>query len=222
MTTPDYEMMLQSFYTSFLQSGDNCIDVGAHLGRHALPMAGCIAPLGCVFAFEPIPFIADEFRVKLAASTNLAAVVQFQQCALSDDDGEADFTVVRDNPGYSGLLPRHYDGPVTTEIIRVQLRKLDDLARQMPKIRYIKIDCEGGELRVLRGARSLLHRDRPVVSFECGDASLESYDYNAGDIFDFWASLQYTLQSITEKQLDREGFVSACARQEYWDYIATP
>ncbi|MGH8128171.1 MAG: FkbM family methyltransferase, partial [Gammaproteobacteria bacterium] len=143
-------------------------------------------------------------------------------CALADVRGEEDFTLVRNNPGYSGLLPRHYDREEQTRIIRVTLSRLDDFIEEIPTVRYIKIDCEGAELRVLRGANLLLKRDRPTVSFECGDASLESYDYDAGDIFDFWSMLGYSVQSITRQSMDRAQFVDASARQEYWDYIAFP
>jgi FkbM family methyltransferase len=216
----DYEAMLERYYTTLLQPGNACIDVGAHTGRHTLPMAARVGPTGHVYAFEPVPTIAEVLRTKLAKLPS--GLVTFEQCALADTSGQADFVFVRDNPGYSGLRRRHYDTPVTTETIQVQVRRLDDLMTGMPRITYVKIDCEGGELRVLRGAAALLDRDRPTVSFECGNASLESYDYDAADIYDYWSDHHYQVQSITGLLLDRNGFVSACARQEYWDYIARP
>lgn len=219
---PDYEQMLEAFYTGLLGPGDTCIDVGAHTGRHTLPMASCVNPGGRIFAFEPIPAIATELGEKLSASSGVNGIVKLTQCALADVCGEADFTLVSSNPGYSGLLSRHYDREEQIQIIRVRLCRLDDFLAEIPSVRYIKIDCEGAELRVLRGASMLLKRDRPVVSFECGDASLESYDYDAGDIFDFWSTHEYGVQSITRQTLDRARFVDACARQEYWDYIAFP
>jgi len=222
MMIPDYEQMLEAFYTGLLNPGDTCIDVGAHTGRHTLPMACCVNPGGRIFAFEPIPAIAAELGEKLSALADINGMVKLTQCALADVSGEADFTLVSNNPGYSGLLPRHYDREEQTQIIRVALCRLDDFTAEIPAVRYIKIDCEGAELRVLRGAKVLLNRDRPIVSFECGDASLESYDYDAGDIFDFWSTLGYSVQSITRESLDRARFVDACARQEYWDYIAFP
>ena len=218
----DYEQMLEEFYRGFLQPGDVCIDVGAHVGRHTFPIAECVAPNGRVFAFEPLPGIAQQLRNKLATSLALQPVVDFKMCALSDVSGTTAFTFVTNNPGYSGFLPRNYDAPAITAMIDVEVRRLDDLAASMPKIRYMKIDCEGGELRVLRGARNLLQRDRPIVSFESGDASLESYDYAAADIFDFWDLLNYDIRSITRQPLDRAGFVKASAEQKFWDYIAFP
>lgn len=221
MMAPDYEQMLQEFYTSILRPGDTCIDVGANVGRHTLPIAKCVAPGGKVFAFEPIPSVAADLQARLSGS-DISRCIEVHQCALSKRNGDADFTFVSNNPGYSGLRPRHYDGPVTTEIIRVRTQTLDSMANTLSPIRYIKIDCEGGELLVLQGASALIERDRPTVTFECGDSSLESYEYGSGDVFDYWHSHNYGVESIFRQALDRKSFIDACARQEFWDYIAVP
>lgn len=218
----DYEQMLEEFYSDLLRSGDICIDVGAHVGRHTFPLARCVGLGGRVFAFEPIPTIAAQLRAKIEASPGLSSLVELHQCALADTIGETDFVLVHEAPGYSGLRPRHYDAPVTTEVIRVDVKRLDDLINGISPVRFIKIDCEGAELRVLRGATKLLARDRPIVSFECGNASLESYDYDAGDIFDFLDARGYEIQSIRKERLDRDAFIEASAKQDYWDYIAFP
>jgi len=222
MTVLDYEQMLEDFYTTLLTRGDVCIDVGAHVGRHTLPIARCIKPHGKVFGFEPIPAIFQQLYSKIDTSPDLASVVRLRQCALADVAGSTDFVLVHEAPGYSGLRRRHYDFAVSTETIRVDVLRLDDMLREIYGVRYIKIDCEGGELGVLRGASNLLRRDRPVISFECGDSSLGSYDYDAGDLFDFLDSRGYDIRSITDVPLDRSGFVAASARQEYWDYLAFP
>lgn len=140
----DFETLLEQFYRATLRPGDTCIDVGANVGRHTLPIASCIAPSGRVIAFEPIPAMASELNAKLAESPDLAPMVELKQCALSDVDGEADFTLVSNNPAYSGLLPRHYDREEKTEIIRVAVHRLDGFLFDIPTVRYIKIDCEGG------------------------------------------------------------------------------
>jgi FkbM family methyltransferase len=225
---PDFEQMLEDYYREVLGPGEACIDVGAHVGRHTFPMAHCVGSKGRVFAFEPIPAIAAQLRASIkaeqdrGAAQKLTARIELHECALADMKGVVDFVLVHEAPGYSGLLPRHYDGEVTTEIIRVDVRQLDELATGFPPIKFIKIDCEGAELRVMRGARNLLKRDRPLISFECGDASLESYDYDAGDIYDFLDENGYAVCSIHREPLDRKGFIAASVRQEYWDYLARP
>lgn len=217
----DYEAMLEEFYLGLLRPGDHCIDVGAHLGRHAFPMSRRVGSEGSVRAFEPLPRLAAELRSAIARDRALGNV-HLTECALSESSGETEFVLVCEAPGYSGLRERRYDSEVTTERIRVKLHRLDDFLPDLPVIRYVKIDCEGAELLVLRGAAALLQRDRPVISFECGDSSLLNYDYGSGDVFDYLAARGYRIQSITGETLGREQFVEANARRSYWDYLAMP
>lgn len=97
MMAPDYEQMLQEFYTSILRPGDTCIDVGANVGRHTLPIAKCVAPGGKVFAFEPIPSVAADLQARLSGS-DISRCTEVHQCALSKRNGDADFTFVSNNP----------------------------------------------------------------------------------------------------------------------------
>lgn len=222
VTIPNYEQMLEDFYVGLLRPGDVCVDVGAHVGRHSLPMARCVGQAGKVYAFEPIPRISQRLR-QLIEQENLGGTVELRTCALADSCGEASFVLVHEAPEYSGLRTRRYDQPVTTETIHVQTQRLDQAIPDGKNgVRYIKIDCEGGELQVLRGASKLIRRDRPTISFECGDNSLESYDYDSADIYDFFDAHEYDIQSITRVPLVKHGFIDATARQEYWDYLAFP
>ena len=141
---------------------------------------------------------------------------------MSDEVGEVSFVLVRESPGYSGLRARTYDHPVTTEDIRVKVRMLDEFRSELAGLRYIKIDCEGGEYGVLRGAHEVISENRPIVSFECGDASLINYSHASGDIYDFFEALSYRIVSIEGARLERSGFVEASAKQSFWDYIAYP
>lgn len=217
----DFEAMLESFYTGLLRPGDHCVDVGAHVGRHSFPMSRCVGRSGSVHAFEPIPRMAAEIRASIAAHPELANV-KLRQFALSDAPGRAEFVLVNEAPGYSGLRERHYDMDVTTQRIPVELRTLDSFLPELPPVRFLKVDCEGAEAMVLRGARELLARDKPVVGFECGDAALGSYDHTSGDLFDLLHAAGYRIESITRVPHDRARFVEASARQAYWDYLAFP
>ncbi|MFC3816313.1 FkbM family methyltransferase [Lysobacter sp. GCM10012299] len=217
----DFEGMLEATYRRFLQPGDVCVDVGAHAGRHTIPLMECCGPSGRVLAFEPLPALAAHLRERINNDSR-SARVELHQCALADSTGQAEFVMVVESPGYSGLRERTYDQVVTTERLTVAVRRLDEFTDELGDLRFIKIDCEGGELGVLRGGREVITRYRPIVSFECGDASLINYDHTSADIFDFFASLDYRIVSITGIELDRDGFVLASAKQEYWDYLAHP
>ena len=218
---PAYEEMLEQVYRSILKPGDRAIDVGAHTGRHTMPIASAVGSAGRVFSFEPLPFAYQSLAKRLEDTRS--SMVTLHNLALGEDEGETEFTVVPDFPEYSGFKERTYHSDtLRKEKIRVQVRRLDSFAEQIGKPRYIKVDAEGGELTILRSGRALIAATQPIVSFELGNASLINYPYTAADYFDFFAELGYRLFSLYGLPLNREQFVSAAEQQFYWDYVALP
>jgi FkbM family methyltransferase len=211
----DYEQGIENFYRSILRPGDTAIDCGAHSGRHAIEMAGMVGAAGRVFAFEPLPHIFSQL-VANVATAGLRNVVA-ENVALGSEAARVPFVHVLASPGYSGFQERTYpDDSWTREIVTVDVRRLDD-ALPAARPAYIKIDVEGGDLLVLRGAAGTIARSRPFVTFELGDNSLTDYAYTAADYFDFFAERDYDLFSI-----DRDGLVESSRHQAVWDYVACP
>jgi FkbM family methyltransferase len=215
--TAGFEDRLQHLYTSVLVPGGTAIDIGAHMGRHCLPMSCCVDSAGCVHAFEPNPAIAQRLRARLDLLE--VANVEIHECALSDEAGRAEFVIAVDRPEESGLRERaKYNGPTRTENVAVRLERLDDLDVGTPA--FIKLDTEGAEYKVLLGARQTLRRSRPVVAFEFGQSSYAAYSVDPGEVFDYFASLDYEIMSILGDPLQREPFIEASRVQAYWDYVA--
>ncbi|MBT9160304.1 MAG: hypothetical protein DDT26_01581 [Dehalococcoidia bacterium] len=215
------EDRLQSIYEQVLRDGDFAVDVGAHVGRHAIPMAKCVGEGGRVWAYEPIPQIYRELLSNVQ-SAGLQAVIETFEIALSDASAVAAFTVVNEAPGYSGLRERTYDSDVRKTRIEVRVQRLDDLIPVSAKVSFMKLDCEGAELSVLRGGKDVLVRCRPILSIESGDASIVNYPYTSGDLFDFLESYGYDVFNLFGVAHDRQTFVEANSAQAYWDYIALP
>jgi FkbM family methyltransferase len=216
---PDYEQLLEYFYCSLLKAGDVAIDAGAHTGRPTLPIARAVAPGGRVFAFEPLPLARAQLDHSIAIG---AAGVSVYPYALADREGEDEFVVAVDLPAYSGLKTRIYDGPTRLERIRVDVRMLDSLLADADRLDYIKIDAEGGELGILRGAKALLARFAPVVTFEFGANSLGNYGITVEDMADFWVGRPYAIFDILQRPLNRDAFILSAKRQDVWDYVALP
>jgi FkbM family methyltransferase len=218
----DYEGKLQRFYERMLRRGDACVDVGAHSGRHALPMARKVGPRGSVMAFEPIPRCFAGLAEQLRAGGPAFACVKLHACALSDVEGRAEFVLAIDLPEYSGLHERVYDGPTRLERIDVETRRLDGFTASLANLRYIKIDVEGGEWNVIKGAADTIARLRPVISFEFGKNSYAGYGVDPGALFDYFAGQRYRLFDLLGTPLGREQFVASSIRQDVWDYVAAP
>ena len=223
---PAYESILEAQYTQVVRPGDVVIDIGAHTGRHALPLARCLQAHGTLIAIEPLPDIYDQLVRNLQNCSRESAswpAVHLHNMAAGEVPGKAQFVYVPEFPEYSGFAVRKYHQDcVKTQTIEVDVQRLDSFTGNVASVRYIKIDAEGGELTILRSGESLIRQFQPLISFEWGDSSLVNYAYTSADCFDYLTSLGYRIYSIFGLPLDRTEFIVASAKQQFWDYWALP
>jgi FkbM family methyltransferase len=161
-----------------LRPDSNAVDVGCHEGLILRRMLTA-APNGRHFAFEPLPHLAARLRESFPT-------VQVHEVALSDAPGEASFVHVVSNPGYSGLRVRRYDRP-DEDLARIDV-KVDTLDHVLPDdvpITFIKIDVEGAELGVMRGARETIVRWKPHIVFEHGLGGSDYYGTRPEHVYGF-------------------------------------
>lgn len=137
-----------------LHGGGTFIDVGAHIGS-VIAAVQRHSPDAVIIAIEAIPEKAARLRAKFPT-------VRIECCALAEQAGTASFFIDLDRSGYSSLA----SGSGRQREIEVPLRTLDSLV-DCP-VDMIKIDVEGAELGVLRGASAMLAASRPTIMFESG------------------------------------------------------
>ncbi len=215
-----YDRLTQQILKKHLRNDDNCIDIGCHRGE-ILDLMLQIAPRGRHYAFEPIPHLYKRLIHKYGQK---ARVFPY---ALSDKNGQTTFQFVKNAPAYSGIKRRRYDisNPDISEI-EVELKKLDDVISDDEPIHFIKIDVEGGELDVLKGAKRLLTKNKPSILFESGKGSSDYYGATAKDLYhyisnDIGLSI-YTLQGHIrdENPLDAEAFAHYFRTNQEYYFIA--
>lgn len=170
---------LRLLFAIALEPDSDTIDVGAHRGD-VLASLVRLAPEGRHIAYEPIP----ELHAALAKSF---PGVDVRRAALSDAASESSFAHVVSAPGLSGLRKRDYPGRQTTRQLTVRTERLDDALPDGFAPALIKVDVEGAELAVLRGAERTLAACRPVVVFEHGAGAAEFYEGDSGDLHDLLA-----------------------------------
>jgi FkbM family methyltransferase len=182
------ERIVRRVYEAVLVPGDAAVDVGAHVGKHTLPMALVCGGAGSVVALEPIPW-AHQRLLERVASSGLGGTTKVLHACCGDVAGEATFSVVVSHPGWSSLAPRADADDV--QQIRVRQTTLDDECLGGPPVRFVKIDVEGAEELVPRGARELLRRDRPVVHVEVVLSALQAFGAAVGGVRDHLESHGY-------------------------------
>ena len=154
-------------------------DVGANIGYFTLLLAQCVGPDGCVLGFEPDP--NTYARLSRNIQLNDLPQVKTFDVALSDRDGQTMFAatshsefgrVIEGNVSDAGneqvTIATAVGGEASAALIGVRCVRLDALLseQQLADPTLLKIDVEGHEAAVLRGATELLRRARPTLLIE--------------------------------------------------------
>jgi FkbM family methyltransferase len=171
--------------------GDVVVDVGANGANWTYWLHRAVGDSGAVYAFEADPYYA--FATDLAIKLMRLRGVHLFSFGLSNEDEKAPLVITgTDGLRMSGMsyIDRNADQGQGQQI--VQLRRLDSLVENYPRlntVKLIKCDVEGYELFVFRGAAAILDQARPSVILEIGH--YEMHGYSAADMFAFFAARGY-------------------------------
>lgn len=205
-----YDKQTKRIMQIVLEDESTFIDVGSHKGE-VLELALKISKKGKHFAFEPIPYLFHKLNDKYGTKCE---VLNF---GLSDQKKQSSFQHVTTNPAYSGIKKRTYPKEEQVETIQIQLDTLDNQLKQHDRVDMIKIDVEGAELEVLRGAKKIIEKFHPIIVFEHGLGASDHYNTSPEDILNFFDDHQYQLFTL-------KGFIAdepALFRKEFIDFYLT-
>jgi FkbM family methyltransferase len=198
-----------------LRPDSDCLDAGAHAGS-VLREIVRIAPRGRHVAWEPLPGFAARLRDDFPE-------VEIREAALTDSAGERAFTHVLDDPGWSGLASRPTPSNSATETLTVRCERLDDALAEGVRPAFLKIDVEGAEAHVLRGARRVLREHRPLVAFEHGSGSAEYHGTGPDDLHGLLEELGYAIWGLDgDGPYDRGRFAALFESGERVNFVARP
>ena len=161
-----YEVDEMCFVRSVLKRGDIAVDAGAHIGFFTVQMADAVGPSGRIYAFEPVIANADLLQRSILEN-RFENRVELHRAAVGAATGSSTLTLAREtlNTGGAYMLGEGTSPLPGHETQTVDVVALDQLCVRRP-VRLIKMDVEGAEPLVLRGAATLLTEDRPVVLSE--------------------------------------------------------
>jgi FkbM family methyltransferase len=154
---------LEAVFRAFCRPGDDFVDVGANIGVTAVLAARAVAP-GRVVAVEPVPLTFSYLEHNIAAAG--LTQVSCRRMAVASAPGEVSL-VSRPGFGFAAYVG-HAEGLAGYADHPAPALPLDQLVADegLEHLRFVKIDVEGYELEVLRGATAVLDRHRPVVFLE--------------------------------------------------------
>ncbi len=205
-----YDKQTKRIMQIVLEDESTFIDVGSHKGE-VLELALKISKKGKHFAFEPIPNLFHKLNDKYGSKCEVL------NYGLSDQKKQSSFQHVTTNPAYSGIKMRTYPKDEQVETIQIQLDTLDNQLKQHDRVDMIKIDVEGAELEVLKGAKKIIEKFHPIIVFEHGLGASDHYNTSPEDILSFFDDHQYQLFTL-------KGFIAdepALLRSEFIDFYLT-
>jgi FkbM family methyltransferase len=180
----------------------NFIDVGANVGDTAVMVADAMDRIGTsgrVVSFEP-GSVFDLARANVDLN-KLAHRIEVRNVAASDESGYLPMRVLlgHTESGSIGGIEKHYDIPVAQTTF-VKANSLDEELEPVPGDFYVKIDAEGVDFAVLRGAKKLIDAGRiPVVHFEFTPRYQSTSDQRA------FKELAAAMTVINLRRTDRSG-----------------
>ncbi len=184
---------------NIVKPGDSFVDVGAYVdGWHSIVVSKAVGNTGHVYTFEPIPafFRRLEDNIKLNNLTN----VTLEMAAVSTKDGHRMFYENKASSSFYRKQAKHGTSRHAAGI-KVRTVALDRYLakKRATSVRFMKIDAEGAELEVLRGAIHTLSSPKaPDLMIEIDDRYLRNGGSSEAELLTFLKKLGYRAYSITE------------------------
>jgi FkbM family methyltransferase len=179
-----------------LKPNSNAVDVGAHIGSFTSLLLQ-ISPNGSHVAIEASPTKAAWLKMRFQG-------VDVRSVAASDSDAKATFQEDTQLSGFSRLSAEATNDHSIS--YTVETRRLDNILNgHDPDL--IKIDVEGLELSVLRGATETISRCQPAIIFECGpEYALQDQGVSRRELFDFLTrDINYSISTFADFLFDKGG-----------------
>jgi len=163
-----------NFIKTIVKKGDFAIDVGANLGWYTITLANLVGENGFILAFEPNPrnhkLLLENIRLNQVENQ-----VKTYQSALLDSKSTVNFELSESNFGDHRVRFNHFNSKEVEKynessrsVITVEAIALDEiLADYLVKnkvIKLVKLDCQGSEVAILRGAQKTLEKVEYLVT----------------------------------------------------------
>jgi len=193
----NFEPECTSLITKLIKQGDIVFDIGANFGWYSCYFAQLVGTSGKIHVFEPTNVI-EELKRNIELNGFTERLV-FNKVALSDEEGEATlFVPIKLGTAFASLRKHNSESREKFFEIKVPIRKLDNYCKKekVSRIDFMKIDVEGNELYVLKGAENVLEKFSPIIMLEIQHCHTRLFGYTPEDLLNFLDKFGYYVFEI--------------------------
>jgi FkbM family methyltransferase len=208
-----------------VRAGEIAIDIGANFGLYSYHLDRAVGPAGRVYAFEPLPFTSETFKV-------VARLLRFKRVELipkgcGEVAGPVQFTVpVQRNGAFStGLAHMARDDARPGRAwyfqhdemkqIECPVVAVDDYLPELRNVSFLKCDIEGADYFAMKGAARTIERNHPTVVCEIDPWFMQGFGLAVSQLVDLFASWGYEvfgyeggrLRRVTVDQINENNWV---------------
>jgi FkbM family methyltransferase len=189
-----YERQTKAALRKLVSPASLVLDIGANIGAHTLHLAQLVGANGRIIAFEPTDFAFRKLSRNLELNPHLANRVTLCHCFLTGTDADQVPSAIYSSWPLAqelGLHAKHFGREMRTE--SAQARSLDSVLTELAdrQVQLVKLDVDGFECDVLRGATTLLRDVRPIFVMELAPYVLEERGTSLEELLSYFVPNGY-------------------------------
>lgn len=231
--TGEYERAISEVISKIVRKGEICFDIGANIGWYSTLLAKIVGASGEVHAFEPVPTIFEKLKENISLN-NLTENIKVNNLALGEVTKNVELNIFENLPeGHASLSDFGRTDAIKHPSKMITLDSYID-NNEIKNVTFLKIDIEGGELLMLKGADKLfLQEIPPMFEIEMALDTTTGFNYYPNDLieylsskrdYDFYAidESRFSLKKISKINKNDKGANVLCVpREAFQDRIKT-
>lgn len=184
----------------FISDESHVFDIGANIGAFSLKLGLALSKRGVkykIIAFEPNLSVVSLFKRNLELNPELRRNVELYPIAIGAEEGEGFLEYTTANSGGGSITPVSHKGTV-----RIKVRTLDTLVAEMKisRLSFLKIDVEGYEPNVLKGAEKTISRFKPALYIEVTEKWYRRIGYSSNELFTYLNNQGYRIMTEMDSE----------------------
>lgn len=209
-----FEAEETDFLKNIVGADWNIIDVGANFGWYTVHFALWTNHNGSVHSFEPVPTAYKSLSRHVLMNSHTSKVF-LNRCAVGAENG---FKTIYSPIGRSTAFSSEHQSGTPFNVESIQLDKYVK-SKRLKRVDFIKIDVEGGELNVLRGAKETIQKYHPRILLEVESRHAGLFGYSPLDIQIFFRQHGYIMYFLNSGKLCRvDNILNAPAYNFYCEW----